>query len=185
MSTNDWLTPPTPPSPPAVVGPSEFTEDIDHYIYWLQVILSIGIDRLDLIVSSSYLLDSSDISFEASLSPLNPFLSLTPPLLVSSDTSSSCVFELSHDVAVNAPLPRPTTTTTSSYTPERNPTAVRPREDFYHIIKLEEIRLDPHRRETPLLPPAWETLQLLQSAETLLHLNESLQQHEVHQKLIS
>lgn len=68
VSTNDWLTPPTPPS---VVGPSEFTEDIDYYIYWLQVILSIGIDRLDLIVSS-------DISFEASLSPLNPFLSLTP-----------------------------------------------------------------------------------------------------------
>lgn len=96
MSTNDWLTPPTPPSPPAVVGPSEFTEDIDHYIYWLQVILSIGIDRLDLIVSSSYLLDSSDISFEASLSPLNPFLSLTPPLLSSSPltpprpASSSC-----------------------------------------------------------------------------------------------
>lgn len=82
----DWLTPPTPPS---VVGPSEFTEDIDYYIYWLQVILSIGIDRLDLIVSSSYLLWSFLVSSE----PLS-LLDSSSPLLVSSEpprpASSSC-----------------------------------------------------------------------------------------------
>lgn len=123
--------------------------------------------------------------------------------IVSSDSSLSCVFELSHDVAVSAPLPRPTTQTTSSSMQERNPTAVRPREDvqppvcctagekpherrhrgktFITSLNSKRPSSDPHRRETALLQPAWETPQLLQTAEeTLLHLNESRQQHKAH-----